>query len=144
MANAVAADDPADVTSPESWAAVVKITTSTFGGLNFVINNAGGSYTSKPVLETTVNDFNKCINLNLLSIFNSVHATIPALREAAAAGQPAVMVNVASTGGVKGRPGLTWYSASKAGAISVTQSMAHEFGPEGIVSDICCTVYCNH
>lgn len=45
------------------------------------------------------------------------------------------MVNIASTGGVKGRPGLTWYSASKAGAINATQSLAHEFADHQIVSE---------
>jgi NAD(P)-dependent dehydrogenase (short-subunit alcohol dehydrogenase family) len=135
-----------NVTSADAWKAGVEQVVQTFGGLNFVINNAGGwwcnfclgrtvrAYT-KPVLETTEADFDKCINLNLRSIYHSVIACMPSLIAATEKGLPASMVNIASTGGVKGRPGLTWYSASKAGAINATQSLAHEFAGQQIVSE---------
>ena len=140
----------ADVTSRQSWDAAVQLAVQTYGGVNFIINNAGGApafeisslcltqgtYQSKPVYETTEADFDKCIDLNLRSIFHSVHSGFPALQAARKAGQPAAVINIASTGGVRGRPGLTWYSASKAAAISVTQSLAQEFAAEQIVSPL--------
>lgn len=98
-------------------------------------SHSEGTYPSKPVLETTEADFDKCISLNLRSIYHSVIACMPSLIAATKKGLPASMVNIASTGGVKGRPGLTWYSASKAGAINATQSLAHEFAAHQIVSE---------
>ncbi|GFZ44442.1 hypothetical protein JCM24511_02164 [Saitozyma sp. JCM 24511] len=129
-----------NVTSADAWKAGVEQVVQTFGGLNFVINNAGGTYASKPVLETTEADFDKCINLNLRSIYHSVIACMPSLIAATDKGLPASMVNIASTGGVKGRPGLTWYSASKAGAINATQSLAHEFADHQIRVNCICPV----
>jgi 3-oxoacyl-[acyl-carrier protein] reductase len=98
-----------------------------------------GTYTSRPVYETSEADFDKCIDLNLRSIFHSVHTAFPELQKAREKGLPAAVVNISSTGGVKGRPGLTWYSASKAAANSVTQSLAQEFANDQIVSKLAFT-----
>jgi 3-oxoacyl-[acyl-carrier protein] reductase len=94
-----------------------------------------GTYPSKPVLETTQADFYKCIDLNLLSIFHSVHTVLPLLRTAAGEGTNSSMVNIASTGGIRARPGLTWYSASKAACITATQTLSQEFAAEQVVGD---------
>ncbi|KAK1922507.1 toluenesulfonate zinc-independent alcohol dehydrogenase TsaC [Papiliotrema laurentii] len=132
-----------DVTSAIDWKATVDWAITQYGRLNYVVNNAGGTYKSKPVYETTEADFYKCIDLNLLSIFHSVHQALPRLQEAGRKGQPASMVNISSTGGVKGRPGLTWYSASKAAVISVTQSLAHEFASDQVRINCICPVLGN-
>lgn len=108
-----------------------------------MINNAGATYKSKPVLETTEKDFDLCMDVNLKPIFHSVHVMIPALRETRKAGGPAGMVTIASTAGIMGRPGLTWYCASKAGAISCTKNLAIEFGPEQIRFNAICPVIGN-
>jgi 3-oxoacyl-[acyl-carrier protein] reductase len=140
-----------DVTKREDWDAALAATEQAFGGINFVINNAGWTYQSKPVLQTTDKDFDLCIDVNLKSIFHSVHVMLPAFRRTREKGGPAVMVNVASTGacncvrrmeqcaelptaGIMGRPGLSWYCASKAAVISVTKNLSIEFGAEQIVS----------
>jgi len=60
------------------------------------------------------------MDVNLKSVFHSVHVMIPALRKTRKAGGPAAFVNIASTAGIMGRPGLTWYCGSKAACISVS------------------------
>lgn len=127
-----------DVTQRAAWENVLAETTAAFGGVNFVINNAGATYASKPVLETTEADFDKVNDVNLKSIFYSVHVMVPALLETRKQGGSAAVVNVASTAGIMGRPGLTWYCGSKAAAISVTKNLAIEFGPDQIVSARTC------
>ncbi|OCB88029.1 oxidoreductase [Sanghuangporus baumii] len=67
----------ADVTQSTSWSSLVKSALDEFGGLDVLINNAGGSYVNKPSLEVTEPDFDKCINLNVRSLFHSVEATMP-------------------------------------------------------------------
>lgn len=125
---------PGDVTKRAAWENLLSETTTAFGGVNFVINNAGATYASKPVLETTEADFDKVSDVNLKSIFHSVHVMVPALLETRKRGGPTAVVTVASTAGIMGRPGLTWYCGSKAAAISVTKNLAIEFGPDQIVS----------
>ncbi|BEJ10911.1 hypothetical protein CspHIS471_0103330 [Cutaneotrichosporon sp. HIS471] len=132
-----------DVTKRAAWENVLAETTAAFGGVNFVINNAGATYASKPVLETTEADFDKVNDVNLKSIFYSVHVMVPALLETRKKGGPAAVVNVASTAGIMGRPGLTWYCASKAAAISVTKNLAIEFGPDQIRFNAICPVFGN-
>lgn len=83
---------------------------------------------------TTEADFDLCIDVNLKSLFHSVHVAVPVLQKTTAAGQPAAVINIASTAGIMGRPGLTWYCGSKAAVISCTKNLSIEFGPEQIVS----------
>lgn len=123
-----------DVTKRGDWENVVKVAQDTYGGLNYVINNAGATYKSKPVLTTTEADFDLCIDVNLKSIFHSVHVAVPVLQKTTAAGQPAAVINIASTAGIMGRPGLTWYCGSKAAVISCTKNLSIEFGKQQIVS----------
>lgn len=132
-----------DVAKHQEWENLLAETKKAFGGVNFVINNAGATYKSKPVLDTTEKDFDLCIDVNLKPVFHSVHVMIPALREARKAGGPAAMVNIASTAGIMGRPGLTWYCASKAAVISCTKNLSIEFGPEQIRFNAICPVIGN-
>lgn len=132
-----------DVAKRDGWDNLLAETKKAFGGVNFIINNAGATYKSKPVLETTEKDFDLCIDVNLKSVFHSVHVMIPALREARKAGGPAVMINVASTAGIMGRPGLTWYCGSKAAVISCTKNLSIEFGAEQIRFNAICPVIGN-
>ncbi|KLT46378.1 oxidoreductase [Cutaneotrichosporon oleaginosum] len=132
-----------DVAKREAWERLLAETTQKFGGVNFVINNAGATYKNKPVLDTTERDFDLCFDVNMKSVFHSVHVMIPALRETRKRGGPAAIVNVASTAGIMGRPGLTWYAASKAACISCTKNLAIEFGPEQIRFNAICPVFGN-
>ena len=114
-----------DVTLDADWAKLVAATTSTFGGLTTVINNAGTTHRNQPMLDVSEALFDKIYAVNVKSLFLSAKHCVPVF-EAAGGG---VFVNVASTAGVRPRPGLTWYNCSKGAAITTSRSMAVELAP---------------
>lgn len=118
-----------DVTKRGDWEALLKVATDKFGGLDIVINNAGGTYANKPTEQVTDQDFDLCFNLNVKSIYLATNVLLPYFLSS---GRPGAFINVASTAGVRPRPGLAWYNASKAAVINATKSMAVEYGPKQI------------
>lgn len=117
-----------DVTKREDWETLLKVATE-LGGLDIIINNAGATYANKPTETVTEKDFDLCFNVNVKSIWLSTNVILPYLLES---GRQAVFINVASTAGVRPRPGLAWYNASKAAVINATKSLAVEYGPKQI------------
>lgn len=117
-----------DVTKREDWETLLKTATD-LGGVDIVINNAGATYANKPTETVTEKDFDLCFNVNVKSIWLSTNVILPYLLENGRAG---VFINVASTAGVRPRPGLAWYNASKAAVINATKSLAVEYGPKQI------------
>lgn len=122
-----------DVTDAESAAAAVEQSLARFGKLDILVNNAGvvqdgvGPSTSEA-------DFDRCLAVNLKGIWTMSSAAIPHFRER----QAGKIVNIASIAGRHGGAGLAAYSASKAGAISLTQSLAASLGASNInVNAIC-------
>lgn len=105
----------ANVTSAEDWQKMVDLAVSKFGGLDTVVNNAGTSYKNKPTLEVTEAEFDKVMAVNVKSIFLSVPAVVPALKNRGGGS----IINVASIGAMRPRPGLVWYNASKAAVANV-------------------------
>jgi len=118
----------ADVTTADTWKTLVETAKEKFGGLDIVINNAGTSYKNKPTAEVTEADFDKCFNVNVKSVFHSIAAAVPAL-EARGGG---AIVNIASIGATRPRPGLVWYNASKGAVANATKGLAAEYGPKQI------------
>lgn len=104
-----------------------------FAGIDILVNNAGvvQDHTGS---EVSGDDFDRCYMVNLRGIWNVSSAVIPHFRERGGG----KIVNIASIAGRRGDNGLAPYSASKAGAISLTQSMAFSLGPHGInVNAVC-------
>ncbi|KAL5532886.1 hypothetical protein ACEPAF_4660 [Sanghuangporus sanghuang] len=126
----------ADVTQSTSWSSLVKSALDEFGGLDVLINNAGGSYVNKPSLEVTEPDFDKCINLNVRSLFHSVEATMPHFLSQ----KQGVIINVSSTAAIRPRGGLTWYNAAKAAVNAATKSLAVEYATSGVRVNAVCPV----
>lgn len=118
-----------DVTKREDWETLLKVATEKLGGLDIIVNNAGATYSNKPTETVTEKDFDLCFNVNVKSIWLSTNVILPYLLES---GRSGVFINVASTAGVRPRPGLAWYNASKAAVINATKSLAVEFGPKQI------------
>lgn len=98
-----------------------------FGKINIVVNNAG-ILIKKPFLETTEEDWDKTINVNLKGVFNVCRFSIPFLLK----NTPAKIVNVSSIAGRNGGTVGVPYAASKAGVIGITCALASEFTPKGI------------
>jgi NAD(P)-dependent dehydrogenase (short-subunit alcohol dehydrogenase family) len=94
---------------------MVETAVSKFGGLDILINNAGTSYRNKPTLEVTEAEFDRVMNVNVKSIFFSIGAVVPELQKRGGGS----IVNVASIGAMRPRPGLVWYNASKGAVANV-------------------------
>lgn len=108
----------ADVTSSADWDRVLNTAESKFGGLDMLINNAGTSYRNKPTLEVTENEFDRVMNVNVKSIYISAQKIIPHMQKRGGGS----IVNIASIGATRPRPGLVWYNASKAAVANVSSS----------------------
>ena len=117
-----------DVTSGADWANLVGKATSTYGRLDIVINNAGWTHRKKPFLEVTEAEFDQVYSVNVKSIYQSVKHALPVFRKQGGGN----FVNVASTAGLRPRPGLAIYNSSKAAVILMSKSMAGEFGPDNV------------
>lgn len=118
-----------DVTKREDWTALLQLAIEKFGGLDIVVNNAGSTYANKPTEQVTDKDFDLVFNVNVRSIYLSTNVLLPYFLESGRAGS---FINIASTAGVRPRPGLAWYNASKAAVINATKAMAVEYGPKQI------------
>jgi len=123
-----------DVTSRESVEAAVEQAVSLFGRLDILVNNAGvvGGHVGGSAV--TEDDWDSCYEVNLKGSWLVARSVVPHLRSNGGG----KIVNIASIAGRKGGAGLAHYSASKAGAISLTQSLARELGPLNInVNAVC-------
>jgi len=127
----------ADVTKKEDWEKLVKFADDKFGKLDVVINNAGTTYRNKPTNEVTDEDFDKVFNVNVKSIYYSANVIVPYMQKKGNGGS---FVSIASTAGIRPRPGLTWYNASKAAVINATKTMAVEFAKDKIRFNNVCPV----
>lgn len=117
-----------DVTDGAALNAAVRQVIAAFGGLDIVVNNAGTTHRNKPMLEVTEEEYDRVFDVNMKSIFWMSRAVIPHFRSVGGG----VMINIGSTAGLRPRPGLTWYNASKAAVNLVTKSMAVELAPDNI------------
>jgi 3-oxoacyl-[acyl-carrier protein] reductase len=118
----------ADVTVDADWAAMASASVAHFGRVDIVVNNAGWTNRNKPLLETTDAEFDRIYAVNVKSIFLSARHLVPVFRSQGGG----CFVNIASTAGVRPRPGLTVYNSSKGAVIVMSRSMAAELGPDRI------------
>ncbi len=118
----------ADVTNRDDVKAMVAAAVDHFGGLDILVNNAGTTHANKPVLEVTEDEFDRIYAVNVKSLYLTTLAAVPAMERRGGG----VIINTASTAGVRPRPGLTWYNGSKGAAITLTKSLAAELAPKKI------------
>lgn len=111
-----------DVASTESSAEFVKEATAEFGTINFLINNAGITRDTL-ILRMKEDDWDAVIDTNLKGAWNFCKAVLRPMMKNEGGG---VIINVASISGVIGMLGQSNYSASKAGMIGLTKSLAKE------------------
>jgi 3-oxoacyl-[acyl-carrier protein] reductase len=131
---------PCDVREGAQVEAAVARTVERFGGVDVLVNNAGGTFAA-PFLETTEKGWDALLRANLRSVFHGTRAVAPRMIAQGCGGS---IVNVVSIEGVRAAPRYAAYAAAKAGAISFTQTMALELGPHGIrvnaiAPDVCMT-----
>ncbi|KAK9625458.1 hypothetical protein V6000_006992 [Aspergillus fumigatus] len=126
-----------DVTTRESWQALLQATLDAYGKLDIVVNNAGATYSNKPTVEVTDADFDLCMNVNIKSIYLSTSVIVPYFLQN---NRPGSFIQISSTAALRPRPGLTWYNASKAAVSNATKTMAVEYGPKQIRFNCVCPV----
>jgi 3-oxoacyl-[acyl-carrier protein] reductase len=117
-----------DVTKQSDINAAVQRAVESFGKLDIVVNNAGWTFRNKPMLEVTEAEFDKVFAINVKSIFLMTNAVVPVMRRQ----KGGRIINIGSTAGLRPRPGLTWYNATKGAVNLVSKSMAVELAPDGI------------
>jgi 3-oxoacyl-[acyl-carrier protein] reductase len=117
-----------DVSQRADVDAAVAATLDAFGDIDILVNNAGTSYVRRPMLEVEEAEFDRVFAVNVKSIFLFAHAVVPRMRQR----KSGVIINIGSTAGIRPRPGLTWYNASKAAVNLLSKSMAVELAPDGI------------
>jgi NAD(P)-dependent dehydrogenase (short-subunit alcohol dehydrogenase family) len=104
--------------------------------LNILINNAGAVWNA-PLDDFPRSGFDKVLNVNVTGVFELIQRCLPMLRAAVAAGEPARVINIASTAGVEPPLSETYsYSASKAGVVMLSRHLAKRLGREGITVNV--------
>ena len=125
---------PADVTSQQAVADAAAAAIDQLGFVDIVVNNAGGSNFMIGFRDLRLTGWEKLMRLNLDSAVYVCHAFAGHLLER----RQGSVINVASVGGLMGSPFLSPYGAAKAGLISLTKSLAVEWGAEGVRVNALC------
>jgi len=108
--------------------ALIEFTLATFGDLDVVVNNAGTTHRNQPLLDVGEAEFDRIYDVNVKSLYLTAKHAVPHFR----ATRDGVFITIASTAGVRPRPGLTWYNGSKGAAIVTSRSMAAELARDNI------------
>ncbi len=116
-----------DVTSEDEWTAAVATTTSAFGKLDVLVNNAGIAE-GAPLAETTLDSYRRVTEVNQTGVFLGMRAVIEPMT---AAGGGSIL-NISSIDGLVGMDGIISYVASKWAVRGMTKAAARELAPRGI------------
>jgi 3-oxoacyl-[acyl-carrier protein] reductase len=117
-----------DVTQKADWAAAVEDTLAAFGALDILVNNAGTTHVNKPMLEIGEDEFDKTFAVNVKGVFLGCQAVVPLFRKQGGG----VIINIGSTAGLRPRPGVSAYSATKGAVHTLTKALAGELAPDRI------------
>jgi 3-oxoacyl-[acyl-carrier protein] reductase len=117
-----------DVSVDADVAALVHSALEAFGRVDVIVNNAGTTHRNRPLLEVAEAEFDRIYAVNVKSLYLTARHAVPVMRRQGGG----AFVTIASTAGVRPRPGLTWYNGSKGAAIVTSRSMAAELAPDRI------------
>lgn len=126
----------ADISVKADVDAMVKHAVDTFGSVDIIVNNAAITHKNQPMLEVDEETFDRVFSINVKSMYYMAQAVVPVMRKQ---GQ-GVIINIGSTAGIRPRPGLTWYNASKGAVNLLSKSMAVELAPDNIRVNAICPV----
>jgi len=125
-----------DVSSRDDVAHAVRTIVAAQQRIDVYVNNAGITHRNQPLLDVSEDWFDRIFAVNVKALFLSALEVVPVFR----AQGGGVVVNIASTAGIRPRPGLTVYNASKAAAILFSKSMAVEYAADNIRVNAVCPV----
>ncbi len=118
---------PVDVTDASGVAGMVEDARATFGGVDFLVNNAGVTR-DKLILRMSTEDWQRVIDVNLTGAFHFAKEAAAVMVKA----RRGAILNITSVSGLAGLPGQVNYSASKAGIVGLTKSLARELGRRNV------------
>jgi 3-oxoacyl-[acyl-carrier protein] reductase len=126
----------ADVSSRGDTDAMVAAAMDSFGRLDIMVNNAGYTHRNGDLSGVDEETFDRIFNVNMKAIYHSTLSVVPVMERQGGGS----IITTASTAGLRPRPGLTWYNASKGWAVTATKSMAVELAPKNIRVNCLCPV----
>ena len=118
----------ADVSIDRDVSRMVQEALDRWGQLDILVNNAGTTHRNQPMTEVTEEEYERIFAVNVKSVYLSAKHIVPVMKKQGFG----VILNVASTAGVRPRPGLVWYNTSKGAMITATKAMAIELAGEKI------------
>ncbi|MDH6230326.1 3-oxoacyl-[acyl-carrier protein] reductase [Mesorhizobium soli] len=125
-----------DVSQRSEFDELVGMAMGNFGRIDVMVNNAGYTHRNGDMLGVEEEVFDLITAVNMKAIYHAARTVVP-IMEAQGGGS---IITTASTAGLRPRPGLTWYNASKGWAITATKSMAVELAPKNIRVNCLCPV----
>jgi len=117
-----------DVTDADAVVAAVAGVGEALGGIDVLVNNAGGNSFSMPLAGMRFSGWEKTFRLNLDSVVHVTQAVLPGMIER----KSGSIINIASVAGLRGAPMMSHYGAAKAALISLTQSLSVETAWAGV------------
>ena len=123
-----------DVSSFADTQAMVDLATERFGRLDIFVVNAGYTHRNKSMLDVSEEEFDRLVSVNQKALFHTARAAVPVMEPGSS------ILGTASTAGLRPRPGLVWYNATKGWLINACKCMAVELAPRGIRVNTLCPV----
>ena len=118
----------ADVSINRDVSRMVQEALDRWGQLDILVNNAGTTHRNQPMTEVTEEEYERIFAVNVKSVYLGAKHIVPVMKKQGFG----VILNVASTAGVRPRPGLVWYNTSKGAMMTATKAMAIELAGEKI------------
>ena len=118
----------ADVSIDGDVSRMVQEALDRWGKLDILVNNAGTTHRNQPMTEVTEEEYERIFAVNVKSVYLGAKHVVPVMKKQGFG----VILNVASTAGVRPRPGLVWYNTSKGAMMTATKAMAIELAGEKI------------
>jgi 3-oxoacyl-[acyl-carrier protein] reductase len=125
-----------DVSLKSEFDEMMDVTMKAFGRVDIMVNNAGYTHRNGDMLDVDEETFDLITAVNMKAIYYAARAVVPVMEKQGGGS----IITTASTAGLRPRPGLTWYNASKGWAITATKSMAVELAPKNIRVNCLCPV----
>lgn len=124
-----------DVSDEQAVISTIQKINKETSGINVLVNNAGIAKPDAPIIDETIEAFEKMLNVNLKGVFFTVREVVKNLEVNK---QPGAIINIASVAGKNGFQGSSLYGATKAAVIGFTRNLAPELGPYDITINAIC------